>query len=66
MISFSLSISFSFASLFFLVVQPPGEQRAMPVDEGDDERWAELPGGSSSSSSSDDSEEGEDAIVDHI
>ena len=43
----------------------------MPVEEGDDERWAELPGGGSSdgggNSSSDDPEEGEDVgIVDHI
>ena len=42
----------------------------MPVDEGDDERWAELPGGGSEegNGSGDSDEEGDDrgGIVDHI
>ena len=38
----------------------------MPVDEGDDERWAELPGGGSEeASSSSDSDDGGN-VVDHI
>lgn len=41
-------------------------RRAMPVDEGDDERWAELPGGGGSDEEGNSDSEDEGAIVDNI